>query len=67
MKLIRILMGLVFMEAIAFGQGTPLSFVKPQFLNDAGVPCAGCKLYTYLAGTSTANPEAQAVGINRNP
>ncbi len=36
-----------------FAQGTPIPFVRPQWFNSNGIPCSGCKLYSYIAGTST--------------
>ena len=34
-------------------QVSPIPFVKPTYLDNNGRPCSGCKLYSYIAGTST--------------
>jgi hypothetical protein len=42
--------------------------IKPQFLNNSGQPCSGCKLQTYIAGTSTSQVTyADALGSVPNP
>jgi hypothetical protein len=51
-------------------QGTPIPFVKPQWFTSNGIPCAGCKLYTYIAGTSTPQAtysDAALTTPNTNP
>lgn len=53
-----------------FAQGTPIPFVKPQWFNNNGIPCSGCKLYTYIAGTTTPQAtyaDAALATPNANP
>lgn len=47
-----------------------MSFVKSQWFNNNGIPCAGCLLYTYDAGTSTplaTYEDAAETTPNSNP
>lgn len=53
-------------------QGTPIPWVRPQYLDDSGNPCSGCKLSTYAAGTTTAQPTYTTITLtpgteNTNP
>lgn len=57
---------------LAAAQGTPMPFVRPYFTENSGRPCANCRLYTYAAGTTTAQPtyttKALTLGTeNTNP
>ena len=50
----------------------PTPIVQPHvtFVNTSGGPCAGCKLYTYVAGTTTPQAtytDATGVSQNTNP
>lgn len=75
MTMRRALLGLAIALAIgtapqAQTAGSVYPFVKPQFFTDAGAPCNGCKLYTYLTGTVTPEPTYSDSGLttpNANP
>jgi len=48
----------------------PLSQPHQYFLNASGLPCAGCSLYSYAAGTTTPQPtytDASGLTQNNNP
>jgi hypothetical protein len=56
MKLVRILLALAILSVptVAFAAtGTAAPYVKPQWFDANGDPCAGCLLFTYSSGTST--------------
>lgn len=72
MKIILRFVAVAFACAIlsinAFAQinGAPMPFVKAQFFStSAGLPCGGCKLYSYAAGTTT--PQATYSTSDLNP
>ena len=47
---------------------TPIVQPHVTFVDAAGDPCAGCKLYSYAAGTTTPQPTyANSSGIVQNP
>lgn len=57
-------------SALAFAQGTVAPVPKFTGLTNAGVPCAGCFVDLYLAGTTTLTPSYTDVGLavaNTNP
>ncbi len=39
--------------AIALAQKTAMPTAQVQYFDNAGIPCIGCKLYTYIAGSTT--------------
>ncbi|MES2137002.1 MAG: hypothetical protein V4502_08090 [Pseudomonadota bacterium] len=39
--------------AIALGQKSATPTASAQYFDNAGEPCSGCKLYTYIAGSTT--------------
>lgn len=57
-------------EIFAVANGTIAPFPKHQFFDNNGVPCNGCKLFTYTAGTSTkvnTYTEVTLSSANTNP
>lgn len=49
---------------------TPATIPRITFVNASGAPCAGCQLYTYSAGTTTALAtyvDATGTSVNTNP
>lgn len=57
--------------SLAFAQ-TKTPLVQPEwtFFDQSGAACAGCSLYTYLAGTTTPTPtytDASGLSVNTNP
>src|SRR4051812_5024384 len=54
-RLTRLVAGFFFLSASGFSAGVaPPPLPHLQLLDNNGVLCAGCKLYTYSAGTTTA-------------
>lgn len=52
-KLLLAIAVLCALGGTASAQVSPLPFVKPQYFDNYGRPCAGCKLFSYVAGTTT--------------
>ena len=72
MKLKRLLAAFALLcGSLAFAQSkTPLVQPHWTFFDQSGAACAGCKLYTYLAGTTTSTPtytDASGTSTNTNP
>lgn len=53
LRKLLIVLGVLIATCSAYGQTAPMPFVKIQWMDNNGAPCAGCLLYTYQAGTST--------------
>lgn len=54
--------------AMAQVQTTPAVVPHVTFLNNNGLACAGCSLYTYQAGTTTPEPTyTDSSGMSQNP
>src|SRR3990167_3844420 len=58
--------------APGMAQGTPMPWVRQQFLTNAGAVCSGCLLNTYAAGTTTRQDTFTVIGLtagneNANP
>lgn len=51
--LILLLIAMLAWPSSLFSQATVAPVMRLQFLNNAAAACNGCKLYTYLAGTTT--------------
>lgn len=66
----RLLLAVALSCALASAQKQPLQQPHWSFVDASGNPCAGCKLYTYLAGTTTPTPtytDAFGTFVNTNP
>ncbi len=63
-----ILAALAFLAPLAFAQTvTPIQRPLVSFVDENGSPCAGCKLYTYIAGSTTPQPTyTNSTGMSQN-
>jgi hypothetical protein len=64
------LIGLLAFSPLHAATGTIAPFPKHVFLNNSGLPCVGCKLFTYSAGTTTkvnSYTEVTLSSANTNP
>ena len=66
-----VLLALIFLfGSTAYAQVALMPFTKSQFFDNNGRPCAGCKLFTYQAGTTTplvSYHDSAGVIPNTNP
>jgi hypothetical protein len=55
-------------SSLGYGQAHPLVQPMWQFVDETGSPCVGCKLYSFLAGTSTQTPTyTDYLEVSQNP
>lgn len=55
---------------VSYAQRAPMPYAKIQFFDRNGRPCAGCKVWSYVAGTATMTntwPSATGETANTNP
>jgi hypothetical protein len=64
-----ILVAVVWLSLEAFAQRSPMPYAKIQLFDRNGRPCAGCRLWSYVAGTTTmVSTYVSATGsANTNP
>ena len=70
MRLAIVALFALLLPSAAQAQGTLIPFVPQTFYDANGDPCSGCKLYTYAAGTTTAQATYSDVTLstaNANP
>lgn len=70
MKILAIALALIGGISHAQVNVVPVQIPHPTFFDQSGAPCAGCNLYTYLAGTTTPSPtytDASGTSQNTNP
>lgn len=69
MRKLLVLLILLF-ASVAEAQVAPAPFTKAQYFTSSGVPCAGCRLFTYAAGTTTqiaSYKNSAGTQLNTNP
>lgn len=69
-RILLTIAALCVLAGAASAQVSPVPFVKPQYFDSNGRPCAGCKLFSYIAGTATPQVtylDPSGVFPNTNP